>query len=254
MNAIIIEDEIVAAQALQSLIREVEPDMEINAVLQSIDETIEWFQTIVQTPDLVFMDIHLADGSAFSIFEKIKILCPIIFTTAYDEYALKAFEVNSIDYLLKPINKKDLERAIYKYKNFLYQSDKSMDLMNKLLSSFKQNKTVCKTYFLVPEKDKLIPLATYDIAYIRIDAKMIKAVTVGNRIHYMNQTLDDLMQQLDPSLFFRANRQYVVAHRAISDISLWFGNKLSINLNIPTPERILVSKARAGEFKKWFSG
>jgi two-component system LytT family response regulator len=254
MNITIIEDEIVAAQALQSLIREVDPDMEINVVLQSIDESIEWFQTTMQLPDLVFMDIHLADGSAFSIFEKVKILCPVIFTTAYDEYALKAFEVNSIDYLLKPISKKDLERAIYKYKHFLFQSDKNLDLMNKLLSSFRQNKAVYKTHFLVPEKDKLIPVATYDIAYIGIDTEMVKAVTVNNSVHYMNQTLDDLMQHLDPSLFFRANRQYIVAHRAITDISIWFGNKLSINLNVPTLKRILVSKARAGEFKKWFAG
>jgi two-component system LytT family response regulator len=253
MKALIIEDEIIAAKALQTLIREVNPDMEIIATLQSIDESVEWFQTC-PPPDLVFMDIHLADGSAFAIFDKATVSCPVIFTTAYDEYALKAFEVNSIDYLLKPINKKDLERAISKYKNFSFYPKENMEWMDRLLCSLKQNKPNYKSYFLVPEKDKLIPLAIHDIAYIYIDAKMVKAVTLGNRVYYLDQGLDDLMQQLDPSFFFRANRQYIIAHGAVKDVSHWFGGKLSVNLTIHTPERILVSKARCGEFKKWFAG
>jgi two-component system LytT family response regulator len=252
MKAVIIEDEIIAAQALQTLIREVDADIQISAVLQSIDESVEWFQTS-PPPDVVFMDIHLADGSAFSIFEKTTISCPIIFTTAYDEYALKAFEVNSVDYLLKPINKKDLERAIHKYKHFSAFPDKNLDLINKLLASLKQTHVTYKSYFLVPEKDKLIPLSINDIASIYIDTKIVKAVTFSNRIYYLDQVLDDLMQQLDPSLFFRANRQYIVSKKAVKDISIWFGSKLSINLNVPVPERILVSKVRVSEFKKWFA-
>jgi len=251
MKAIIIEDEIVAAQALKTLIRETDSDIQVIAVLQSIDESVEWFQT-GPLPDLVFMDIHLADGSAFTIFEKVNISCPIIFTTAYDEYALKAFEVNSIDYLLKPINKQDLKRAIDKYKNYSFHSDNNTDLINKLLKNLKQDTPSYKSYFLVPEKDKLIPLATHDIAYIGIDAKMVKAVTFDNRTYYMDLVLDDLTRQLDPSLFFRANRQYIIAHKAVKDVSLWFGNKLSVNLTVPAPERIFVSKARVGEFKRWF--
>jgi len=253
MRAVIIEDEIVAAQALKTLIGETDPDIQVIAVLQSIDESVEWFQT-GPLPDLVFMDIHLADGSAFTIFEKTNIPCPIIFTTAYDEYALKAFEVNSIDYLLKPINKQDLKRAIDKYKNFSFHPDTNTELINRLLTSLKQDKSSYKSYFLVPEKDKLIPLATQDIATICIDTKMVKAVTFDNRIYYLDMVLDDLMRQLDPSLFFRANRQYIIAHKAVKDISLWFGNKLSVNLTVPTSERIFVSKARVGEFKKWFAG
>lgn len=253
MKAVIIEDEIVAAQALQTLIGEINPDIRIIAVLQSIDESVEWFRTSL-LPDLVFMDIHLADGSAFTIFEKVNVSCPIIFTTAYDEYALKAFEVNSIDYLLKPINKQDLKRAIDKYKNFSFHPDINTNLINKLLKSLKQDTASYKSYFLVPEKDKLIPLATHDIAYIGIDSKMVKAITFDNRTYYMNLILDDLIRQLDPSLFFRANRQYIIAHKAVKDASLWFGNKLSVNLTVPTPDRIFVSKARVGEFKSWFVG
>ncbi|MDR1527791.1 MAG: LytTR family DNA-binding domain-containing protein [Dysgonamonadaceae bacterium] len=253
MNAVIIEDEIVAAQALQTLIGEVSSDIQIMAVLQSIDESVEWFQTC-PPPDLVFMDIHLADGSAFTIFEKTRISCPIIFTTAYDEYALKAFGVNSIDYLLKPINKKDLAKAIDKYRNFPFQPTYNTDWINKLLASIKQNTVSYKSYFLVPEKDKLIPLSIHEIACIFIDAKMLKAITIHNRIYYLDLVLDDWMRQLDPKLFFRANRQYIIAHKSVKDISLWFGGKLSVNLNVPDHERIVVSKARAGEFKKWLAG
>ena len=253
MKAVIIEDEIVAAQALQTLIGEVSSEIQIIAVLQSIDESVEWFQTC-PAPDLVFMDIHLADGSAFTVFEKTTIACPVIFTTAYDEYALKAFEVNSIDYLLKPINKKDLERAINKYENFSLQPAQNTAWINKLLASLKQNTVSYKSYFLVPEKDKLIPLAAHDIAYIYIDTKMVKAVAFSGRTYYMDTVLDDLMRQLDPKLFFRANRQYIIAHKAVKDVSVWFGGKLAVNLGVETPERIFVSKVRVGEFKKWFVG
>jgi two-component system LytT family response regulator len=253
MKALIIEDETIAAQALQILAKEVYPNIEILAVLQSVDESVEWFQTC-PSPDLVFMDVHLADGSAFGIFEKTAIHCPVVFTTAYDEYALKAFEVNSIDYLLKPINKKDLERAIDKYKNFSFHPDNHSDLIYNLLINIKQKNNLYKSYFLVPEKDKLIPLPIRDIAYIYIDTKVVKAVTFHNRIYYLDAVLDDLMQQLDPSLFFRANRQYIIAHQAVKDLSIWFGGKLSVNLHVTTPERILVSKARTGDFKTWFVG
>jgi two-component system LytT family response regulator len=253
MNALIIEDETVAAQALQALVRDVDPGIAIVAVLQSIDETVEWFQTC-PAPDLAFMDIHLADGSAFSVFEKVKIPCPIIFTTAYDEYALKAFEVNSVDYLLKPISKKDLARAVDKYRTFTFCRDANADLIDRLVESIKQKAATRKSHFLVPEKDKLIPLSVHDIACVYIDAKMVKAVTFTGRTYYLDMVLDDLMRQLDPALFFRANRQYIIAHRAVKDISLWFGGKLSINLHVAVPERIPVSKARVGEFKKWFAG
>jgi two-component system LytT family response regulator len=253
MKTILIEDEVIAAQALYAIVKEVNPDIEIIATLQSVDESVEWFQTC-PPPDLVFMDIHLADGSAFTIFDKTTISCPVIFTTAYDEYALKAFEVNSIDYLLKPLNRKDVERAINKYKNLARRTIDNSAAIEKLLESVRQTGVAYKSFFLVPEKDKLIPLATSDIAYIYIDTKMVKAVTFGKRTFYLDLVLDDLMRQLDPAQFFRANRQYIIAHKAVKDVSLWFGSKMSVNLTIPMPERIFVSKAKVGEFKKWFMG
>jgi two-component system LytT family response regulator len=252
MNALIIEDEIVAAQALEALVREVDPSIRIVATLQSIDESTEWFAT-APPPDLVFMDIHLADGSSFGIFEQVDVPCPVVFTTAYDEYALKAFEVNSIDYLLKPINRKDLERAINKYRNSTARPDENIGLINKLLADLRQTSVAYRNCFLVPERDKLIPLPTADIAYVCIDAKVVKAVTFAGRTCYMDIPLDDLMTQLDPARFFRANRQFIIAHRAVRDLSLWFGGKLSVNLTVHAPERILVSKARVPDFKRWFT-
>lgn len=250
MKALIIEDESIAAQALESLIKETDPEVDIVAVLQTIEESVEWFEEN-QMPDLVFMDIHLADGSSFAIFEKVDITCPIIFTTAYDEYALKAFEVNSIDYLLKPINKGDLERALNKYKSFTASASKSS--LEGLLEQMGGLKKKYKNCFLIPERDKLIPLATSNIAYIFIDTKTVKAIALDGHNYYLNQTLDEIMAQLDPEVFFRANRQFIISRHAVKDLSVWFGNKLAINLVVTVPEKIIVSKARVGEFKAWFA-
>jgi two-component system LytT family response regulator len=250
MKTIIIEDESVAAQALQSLIREINPEIEVVAMLQTIEESVEWFEENTM-PDLVFMDIHLADGSSFAIFEKVEITCPIIFTTAYDEYALKAFEVNSIDYLLKPIDKADLERALNKYKNLAAHTDKAS--LEGLLTQMGNLKKKYKSCFLIPERDKLIPLATSNIAYIFIDTKTVKAISMDGHTYYLSQTLDDIMAQLDPEVFFRANRQFIISRASVKDLSVWFGNKLAVNLIVPVPEKIIVSKARVGEFKNWFA-
>lgn len=251
MKAVIIEDERLAADLLKNIIKQLDEDIEIITTLQTIEDSVEWLNNN-EHPDIMFVDIHLADGSSFSIFEKTEVRCPIVFTTAYDEYALKAFEVNSIDYLLKPINKDDLQRALNKYKNFK-GDNKDLDykkFVNRFLSE--RNVNNYKEYFLVPERDKLIPLAAKDIAYIYIDLRLIKAVTFSGKVHYLNQNLDEIMNQLNPKKFFRANRQYIVAHESIKDVSMWFGNKISLNLVIPTEEKIIVSKARVSEFKNWF--
>lgn len=252
MKAVIVEDEIVAAQNLQRLITQTGEDIQVITVLQTVEESIEWF-SLNTSPDLVFMDIHLADGSAFSIFEKVKIACPVIFTTAYDEYALKAFEVNSIDYLLKPINIKTLERAIGKLRNLTSVNTDNTDIISTMLASLKQTKEVYKSHFLIPYKDKFIPLAVDNIACIYTENKMAKIVTVDNQTYNMDSTLEDLFIKLNPSQFFRANRQYIVSHKAIKDLSTWFGSKLSINLYITVPDKIIVSKARVPEFKAWYT-
>jgi len=250
MKALIIEDEIMAAQTLQKLLGEVSPDVEIADVLESIEESVEWLQQNTM-PDLIFMDIHLADGSAFAIFEQVDVTCPVIFTTAYDEYALKAFEVNSIDYLLKPVSKDALEHALNKYHN-LAEKRVNAEQIEKLLTQLGEKKNYRK-FYLMPERDKLIPLAVQNIAYVYIDAKTVKIITKEGKTYYVSSTLDDLMDDLDPYLFFRANRQFIVARDMIKDVSVWFGNKLAINLTVDVPERIIVSKARVAEFKTWFT-
>lgn len=251
MNALIVEDEVLAAQSLQKLVSEVAPETEIIGILQSIEESVTWFNENPM-PDLVFMDIHLADGSSFAIFEQVQITCPVIFTTAYDEYALKAFEVSSIDYLLKPINRNDLIRAMNKFKAFVGEKSNNSEAIDALLRQIGMKKSY-KSCFLVPERDKLVPLATANIAYFYIDTKTVKAISLDEHTYYMSQTLDDIMLQLDPDDFFRANRQFIVSRKAIKDLTIWFGNKLSLNLIVKIPEEIIISKAKVSEFKNWFS-
>ena len=252
MRAIIVEDETLAAQNLKGILNEI-GTLEIIATLESVNETVAWF-ILHDSPDILFLDIHLADGSAFDIFDRVKIDCPVIFTTAFDEYALKAFKVNSIDYLLKPIDINSVRKALEKYEKLTARSgNRDTDLQN-LLIYFKKN-IVYKNNFLIPVKgDKLIPLNTDDIAYFFIDYGTVKSISFENKTYNMDYTLDELEDMLNPEIFFRANRQFIISRKAIKDIDLWFNNRLSVNLKGSVPEKILVSKARVPEFRSWFAG
>lgn len=252
MKSLIIEDEKAAVRNLTAILGDVAPEIEIVGTADSVADAIEWFARNPM-PELVFMDIHLADGSAFEIFEHTRITCPVIFTTAYDEYALRAFKVNSIDYLLKPINEEDVHAALTKLKNLHAAPSSTPDLLQ-LLQHLKHEESY-KTHFLVPTKgDKLIPLSVKEIAYFYITEGNVKAVTNESREYILSRTLDELTDSLNPAVFFRANRQFLISRDAIKDIDLWFNNRLAINLYQPTPEKIVISKARAGEFKEWFAG
>jgi len=251
MKALIIEDEILASKHLRQVLVEA-GDFEIITVLESIKETVKWFEKNPQ-PDIVFMDIHLSDGSAFEIFNNIKITCPIVFTTAYDEYALKAFKVNSIDYLLKPIEVNEVQEALKKLRQ-LSTSETMQAAINKLVSTFKKSSKY-KTHFLIPVKgDKLIPVQTNDLACFYVDTGTIKASTFEGKTYTLDFTLDELTELLDPEIFFRANRQYIISRKAIKDIDLWFNSRLSVNLNVTVPDKIVISRGRIPEFKTWFSG
>jgi DNA-binding LytR/AlgR family response regulator len=251
MRALIIEDEILAARHLQHVIEEI-GGIDVIAVIESISETIEWYKANPQ-PELIFIDIHLADGSAFEIFKHISITCPIIFTTAYDEYALKAFKVNSIDYLLKPIDEASVKGAIRKLE-LLSPKNSSQEDLRKFIDSFRKGLSY-KSHFLIPSKgDKLIPVQTEEIAFIYIDAGIVKAIKFDEKSFRFEYTLDELGELLDPKDFFRANRQYIISRKAIKDIDLWFNSRLSVNLKVNAPEKILISKARIQEFKGWFGG
>ena len=275
MKAIIVEDEQIAALNLKRLLAEAEPDIEIVATLQSIEETVEYFSTLDNNsdadsakrpegyPDIVFMDIHLADGLAFHIFDSVTIQCPIVFTTAYDQYALDAFKVNSIDYLLKPISKEDLARALAKYKHLGQhatdgnrQADTtynslSHDIIASMMEMIQQRKY--KSHFLIPIRDKLVPLPVSSIAYIYVDDKISRIVSFNGQSHPLDKPLDTIYAQLDPQHFFRANRQYIISHNAVKDISVWPFSKLHITLTVPTPDKVIVSRGRASEFKDWYT-
>jgi two-component system LytT family response regulator len=251
MKAVIVEDEGLAARNLQTILEEI-GTVDVIAKLEGVSETVEWFESN-QQPDILFLDIHLADGSAFEIFDRIKVRCPIIFTTAYDEYALKAFKVNSIDYLLKPVDVRAVHQALEKLKSLSFGNDAINDIQN-LIASFKMTSGY-KTHFLIPSKgDKLIPVQADEIAYFYIDTSMIKARTFSDKTYMFEFTLDEIANMLNPSDFFRANRQFIISRSSIKDLDFWFNSRLSVNLKVEVPEKILISKARVPEFKNWFGG
>lgn len=249
MKALIIEDEILAAKHLQHVLNEV-GGIDVITVLDSISESVDWFQSNEQ-PEILFLDIHLADGSAFEIFNNVKVSCPIIFTTAYDEYALKAFKVNSVDYLLKPIEAGDVKNALKKLNGLSSANTIQSDIKN-LIESFRKV-SAYKTHFLIPLKgDKLLPVQTSQIACFYIDASMVKAKTFDDKSYTFEYTLDELTGMLNPDDFFRANRQFIISRSSVKDIDFWFNSRLNVNLKVSMPERILISKARVPEFKTWF--
>lgn len=245
MRALIIEDETAAARNLEAVLREVAPGVEILATLESVAESIEWLQSNPQ-PDLLFMDIHLADGDSFRIFESVEITAPVIFTTAYDRYALEAFKVNSIDYLLKPINTEDVRRALEKLRRLT--SGERLDYGTRVRSLASQRQ---EEVFLVHVRDKIIPLQRDRIAYCYTANEKVTACDFDGAVYPMDKTLEALQSLLPDRDFFRANRQFIIARRAVKEIAVWFGSRLTLHLTVETPERIVISKARVPEFKEW---
>ena len=250
MKALIIDDERLARVELRRLLS---PFKEINIVGEAINADDAVAKINELNPDLIFLDIQMPGKNGFELLEELDSVPIVIFTTAYDEYALKAFEVNSIDYLLKPISIKNFERAIAKLRSLATPKESNTNLIANLLASFKQTKEVYKSNFLIPHKDKFIPLSVDRIACFYTENKTVKIITEDNETYNMDSSLEDLTNHLNPTQFFRANRQYIVSHKAIKDISIWFGSKLSINLEVPVPEKIIVSKARVPEFKAWYT-
>lgn len=239
----IIEDETVAADHLRRTIFQLIPDAFVFPTLQSIEESVEFLTSTVK-PDLILCDIHLADGLAFRIFERVEAPCPVIFTTAYDQYALQAFKAGGIDYLLKPISKDELAQALDKIHRIA-----NPDKYSQLADNYRHY----KSHFLIPMHEKLVPVEVKKIACLYLEDKVSHAILTDGGVQVIDRPLDAIMEQLDPDLFFRANRQYIVAHSAIREISVWPIAKLALTLCVSTPTRIIVSKARASEFKQWFT-
>lgn len=251
MRTLIIEDEKAALRNLKAAMQEVDTDFDIVGETDSVTDTLEWFASH-SMPELVFMDIHLADGSAFGIFEQVDITCPIIFTTAYDEYALQAFRVNSIAYLLKPISSADLQMAIDKLKLLGgAKAEGTKTDFQAVMHALKREEGY-KTHFLVPVKgDRFVPVSVDQISYFYISDGVVKAVLQSSETFIFQQTLDELAELLNPRQFFRANRQYIIAHKAVVGVSLWFGGRMVLQLTPPTDEKVIISKARVPAFREW---
>jgi len=250
MKALIIEDESSAAKHLVNILKKLD-NITVIEVLDSIKSSVDWFKNNSQ-PDVIFMDIHIADGSAFTIFEYVEISCPIIFTTAYDEYAINAFKVNSVDYLLKPITQESVEKAFQKIKILTGANSRNIEI-SQLIRELNR-KTNYKTHFLVTVKgSKLIPLLADDISFFIIKEGKVNAVTFEKNEYLIDFTLDELMIKLNPDDFFRANRQFIISKKAIKEMDSWFNARLMVVLKVPTPERILISRTRVSEFKDWIT-
>ena len=243
----LVEDEPLAFKRLSKLILELEPNWEIVGHADSVESAVAYLATEAM-PDLLFMDIQLADGISFSIFEKVEIKCPVIFTTAYDEYALKAFKVNSIDYLLKPIDVDELCLAISKFKE---RSSNVLPDLTQLLQGIQGTKNY-RTRFLLTKGDALIPVEVAEIAYIIAEDKLVFLYQRSGVKSIFPFTLDELSSHLDPRFFFRVNRSIIAQRSAIQKAELHFNGKIKIHLLPNTEAEQFVSREKAGAFKEWW--
>ena len=250
MTCLIIEDEKIAAERLKSLILKYDEGIEILAVIQLVRNAVSWFEENTH-PDLVFMDIQLADGLSFEIFERTIITVPVIFTTAFEEYTLRAFKVNSIDYLLKPIDYDELKNAIDKFKGSPFNQSiyrYPQQVLDRVLKSFtKEYKS--KFVIKVGEHIRIIPMEEVCCFYTVEKATFLQ--TAGNRTYAISHSLDQLADLLDPVSFFRVNRQYMVAFSSIKDILQYSGSRLLLKILHNEDKEIIVSREKVQDFRKW---
>lgn len=253
MKVLIIEDEAPAFRRLQKVLEEVKPGVEIVEVLDSVQESIKWFNNH-QAPDLIFMDIQLSDGISFEIFEQVSIKSPLIFTTAFDDYMLRAFKVNSIDYLLKPIKKEEVEASLRKLEDLrakLSGPAPAVDL-NELIQKIKLDDKRYRTRFLIKQGDKMLSVEAAAVAYFQLRHGVVHLVTQQGKDYLLDFSLDELVQQLDPQQFYRANRQFIIHFQAIESVHKYLKGKLLVKLHVSTPEPITISSERTSDFKEWF--
>jgi len=251
MRTIIIEDEEFAARRLENMIRECDSTIEIVAKLPSVKESVAWLKSNIH-PDLIFLDIQLEDDLSFSIFEQVKVQSKIIFTTAFDEYAIKAFKHNSIDYLLKPISKDELCAAIEKYRN--WNSEKSNFIDAEELRKLLYPQQTFRERFMVSVGDKLKTIYVSDIAYFFSTAGITFVVMHSKSQYSVDFSLDNLKEMLNPKDFFRVNRQFLVGLKSIEKVVVYPKSRLKIVLNPLTDNDLFVSLEKAVEFKKWMDG
>ena len=248
MKVLIIEDEQIAAERLQDLLAEIDPDIKVVEILDSIETTITWLCENPM-PDLLFFDIHLADGSSFKIFQHVKITKPVIFTTAYDEYAIEAFQVNAIDYLLKPLKRPALQKAIEKYREW----DKPADLDYEKLQAMMGDKLPDKR-FLIRFGQTIKVVDIKDVAYFYTSDKITFLVNKSGKRYPIDYSLEQLNDLADPRKFFRANRQFIVNIKAIGEMHSHSKSRVRLILSPPCKLDVVVSSERSPLFKKWLVG
>jgi DNA-binding LytR/AlgR family response regulator len=251
MNILIIEDEKLAANRLSALIKTMDEAVKIVGILDSIKASVTWFSSNPQ-PDLAFMDIQLADGLSFEIFDQVSVNCPVIFTTAFDEYALRAFKVNSIDYLLKPIDTDELNRAMEKFRNLHHDSSIPESVAAPVMDRVLQMLTKSfKSRFLVRAGEHIKTIPAEQVTFFYSMEKATFLNTNENKEYDIDYTLEELEGLLNPELFFRINRKYIVSMGAIRDIINYTNSRLKLKLVNSTDNEIIVSREKVTEFKNW---
>lgn len=256
MKVVIIEDEKPAAEKLEKMLHEYDPNTEILAVLGSVEQSVSWISSGQQEPDIYFLDIELADGNSFEIFERVEVNKPVIFVTAYNEYAIQAFKLNSIDYLLKPLNYKDLYRGLEKIKTFRENlpANKEKLQYDELSRALLQMNKNHKTRFLVKVGDHLKSVKTENIHLFYAEGRTVFLITSKQNKYIIDYTLEELVKHLDPDMFFRPNRSFIININAISDVVIYSNSRLLIELHQPFEKEIIVSRDKVAQLKTWFEG
>lgn len=250
MQVLIIEDENRAASQLQNLLKACNFNYQLLDILDTVEDAVDWFQSN-NTPDLVFLDIQLADGLSFEIFQKTTVEAPIIFTTAFDQYAIQAFKVNSVDYLLKPIQQHDLQQALEKFTRSNRQPTVDSEILKGLLSSFQA--PPARNGILVKQGGGFIQLKISDLLYLYSEDSVTFGMTSEKRF-IIDETMDQLYPTLDSRQFFRINRAQIIARNAIEKISTYFNHRLKLELQNPNNQEFIVSRPKTKEFKEWLNG
>lgn len=252
MEIVIIEDEELTANDLASTILTINRTVNIIAVLRSVKESVTYFLEN-KDPDLIFCDIQLGDGLSFEIFQKCSITAPVIFCTAFNEYALQAFKANGIDYILKPFSKQEVSNALQRYRTLKTNFVKSGIPIEKIYELFDGQKTRKQYTILVYHRENIIPVRIEDIAVFYIENEVTHLLTFNRKRHTINKTLEEI-ESITGSGFFRANRQLLINRNAVKDASHYFGRKLTVALTIPYANKITISKEKAASFLDWLSG
>ena len=251
MKTVIIEDEKILADKLEQYILEIDDSIEILAKIGTVRNAVDWLAN--NLVDLIFLDIQLADGLSFDIFEQIQINTPVIFTTAYDQYAIKAFKNNGIDYLLKPININELGESINKFKELHQHKEINNPDFNALIEAFKNKSESYKKRFMINVGSKIKIIDTDDIAYFYAFVKGVYLKTTNNRDFAIDYSLDKLENILDPEVFFRISRKYLISFQSINELITLSKSKLKVALTPPATEDLIISYKRSGAFKKWLN-